>query len=375
MSADYTVVSEVSYPTKEGDSLGAGRVPQIDYKNVISDCGGVDTNGEFSLTVHDGNIIRITCKDGYVFRLKDNKDQIAYCLLCEEPGRDGKWYDIDGNLHEGADRDNEFSQADIYAISHGDNRFWQRVFRIEELNAKGELVNLYRCVRTKPLNLQPHLPKVVCENGLRFEIDEDKGTCMVSEDKSAPSESLVIPDKYGVFDVCFKGIGEAFSHSETLKKIVLPPSMDSIPACSFTGCSALSEVVWPDSVECIEDAAFSFCDSLADLVFPKSLKYIQARAFQECSSLRRVKLPDGLLKIGKSAFKNCKSLVEISIPESVTKIGSGAFEGCDSLKNIKLPKSIIKGLSEKEIQDYIIRITTFPKPMSPSNWTGTFDFD
>ncbi len=363
MSEGYSIKAEASYPSKKGDNLLIGDIPQIDFKRDDEDCGGVRTNGEFSLTVHETPdlIIKITCKSGYVLRLKDNEGKIAYCLLCEKPEAKDKWLDIEGNLHRGADCDNEFTEADIDAIAAHDSRLWQNVYTIEELNGKGELMNLYRCVKTKPQSLQPDGPKVVCQDGLRFEILEDEDICLVSEDESSPQETLVIPDKYDGFDVRIADEME-FSSSKILKEITLPSNATYIGNISFKGCRELSKVVWPDSIEWIGFYAFSGCASLTELVFPKSLKSILNKAFEGCTSLKRVKLPDGFTSIGESAFKNCKSLEDISLPESVTEIGDGAFEGCLSLKNIKLPESITKGLSEKEIQDYLSRITNARRP-------------
>ena len=64
--------------------------------------------------------------------------------------------------------------------------------------------------------------------------------------------------KNKVPEECFKGCTK-------LRKIALPPSLDSIGNYAFKGCSSLSHIVIPSSVTIIGDNAFFNCTSLVQI--------------------------------------------------------------------------------------------------------------
>jgi len=192
---------------------------------------------------------------------------------------------------------------------------------------------------------------------------------------------------------------EAFSNSETLKKVYFHNKVTEIEYRAFVNCNELIEVRIPDSVEKIGASAFGECTSLSIVYLGKNIKDIGAGAFGgctnleimkihkdnrnfylkegvlynkdmtkiiqalagskeklydmpnsveeiteyafwECNNLETINLSNQLKAIPGNAFSNCKELVNVSIPYSVTSIGIKAFEGCESLVDIRIPESV-----------------------------------
>ncbi len=115
---------------------------------------------------------------------------------------------------------------------------------------------------------------------------------------------------------------------------VIPNSVTSIKANSFSGCSSLTSVTIPNGVTSIGNHAFSGCSGLTSVTIPNSMASIDSYVFAGCELLTSITIPNSVTSIGTSAFSDCSSLTSITIPNSVTSIGSRAFYGCSSLKAI-----------------------------------------
>ena len=198
------------------------------------------------------------------------------------------------------------------------------------------------------------------------------------------------PEEYVVSDSTICVLPYAFRGCDSLKKVVLPKSLNIIGASAFADCVSLSEINFPEGLKRVDDAAFWGCSSLTgEIVFPKSLERvgngafckapvkgfvvpddgedlktvggvlfskdmkrlicyprggakeyvvpetvetIEYRAFADCVALKKVALPKGLKKIGPLAFAACEALAgELALPDGVTEIGDGAFWRCKSL--------------------------------------------
>ena len=157
-------------------------------------------------------------------------------------------------------------------------------------------------------------------------------------------------------------------YSDTITKITLPDSLQSLGYGAFIGNTNLKEITVPGSVESITDYAFSQCFALEEVNFVDegNLFYIGYRAFYDCLRLSQLELPDsvetiddrafertaefkdygdglqtiklgsGLTSIGEYAFYRCYGLTEIEIPNSVREIGEYAFSECENLKTVKI---------------------------------------
>ncbi len=183
-------------------------------------------------------------------------------------------------------------------------------------------------------------------------------------------------------------IGSVFSGCTSLKNVVLPYNLTSVPDYMFNGCTSLETITIPSGVEKIGDYAFTDCSSLSDITLPDgvtyigkavldntayynepsnwqdgelyvgnylikvsnelsgkyevkdSVKAIAADVFTGCANLTEIVLPQSMLVIPDSFFYGCSSLKSVSIPESVTQINGLAFANCSSLKEIHIPNGV-----------------------------------
>jgi hypothetical protein len=152
--------------------------------------------------------------------------------------------------------------------------------------------------------------------------------------------------EYGVIKTGINGIdtvklaNRMFYGCDSLVRVVIPDTVESIGNMAFYNCSSLTSITIPSSVTSIEHQAFSGCDSLASVVIPDGMTSIDSAVFEDCSSLMSVTIPDSVTSINSEAFIDCTSLTNITIPDSVTSINSRAFSGCTSLTNITIPNGV-----------------------------------
>lgn len=178
---------------------------------------------------------------------------------------------------------------------------------------------------------------------------------------------LIIKD--GVTEISYM---DAMSDSlrESITKVTIPQSVQTIGFCAFKGFDSLKEIYIPSSVKKIDILAFSGCFSLekADLsntyliniprgifsncynlqtvMLPKEVIRISDRAFSRCLNLRHIDFPKTLTEIGQEAFKECINLTEVNFPDSIESIETAAFQECAGIRKISLPPKL-KNLSDK----------------------------
>ena len=154
---------------------------------------------------------------------------------------------------------------------------------------------------------------------------------------------------------------------------VIPNTILSVGANSFTGCSNLSSIVIPNGITSIGNNAFNGCVGLTSVVIPKSVNSIGINPFAGCNAIEEIQVEEGnsyydsrdncnaivktntktlisgckntiipntVVSIGTSAFRGCSGLTTITIPNSVETISYGAFDGCDYLTTLTLPNSV-----------------------------------
>ena len=159
-------------------------------------------------------------------------------------------------------------------------------------------------------------------------------------------------------------IGEsAFSYSDSLRHVTLPPQVRIIEADAFCFCTNLQAIDLPDGVTTISECAFEGCESLKSVVIPEGVTKIARLAFGDCTGLVSVSLPESLTALGGSAFwgctnlasirlpskisaiqrftfRNCIKLEYVFIPENIQSIEESAFYGCESLKSVSIPSQM-----------------------------------
>jgi hypothetical protein len=154
-------------------------------------------------------------------------------------------------------------------------------------------------------------------------------------------------------------------------RVVVDPSVTSIPAYAFDQRKKLNEVELCEGLVEIGEGSFDCCGhSITRINIPSSLRRICDDAFR--GSLRTpIRLHDGIESIGEDAFAGCiftnfrvpplitvipsgmlmkcMSTFSVEIPELVTEIGDGAFAyTCYSLRNVAFPPNAV-------ISNYVLR--------------------
>ncbi len=160
------------------------------------------------------------------------------------------------------------------------------------------------------------------------------------------AETVKIPDS--IEGIPVKVIGyRSFSKNrlgkktKTLKKVMIPDSVELIKEYAFAYCVALNSVNLPENLQKIEEDIFSDCESLKTIKIPENLEVLSAGCFGN-TGLRELFIPKNIRKIEDSAFDGCKNLKKITFEKNskLESIGMQAFIACESLTSIKFPASI-----------------------------------
>ncbi len=161
------------------------------------------------------------------------------------------------------------------------------------------------------------------------------------------------------------GVYNTFYNCPSLRYVVLPDAMTTIPASFFANCVKLETVILPSSLEVLETGVFTNCVSLTEITLPASLNTVGTAAFLGCTALETVNFEIGsvLTTISAGMFENCESLVNVTnipatvksigdyafanaqisafeFPSALETIGQYAFAGCSNLTAVTIPGSV-----------------------------------
>jgi len=148
---------------------------------------------------------------------------------------------------------------------------------------------------------------------------------------SGTNTELRIPPTIGGVPVTAIG-NFAFQGRTNIVRLVLPESVKTVGAYTFSGCYELTSADMPGAIS-IGHSAFRDCYRLASISVPKVV-YIEDNAFISCFGLTAVSLPS-VQTIGSGAYSffNCTNLVSVSVPV-VTWIAPMSFLGCTKLASV-----------------------------------------
>ena len=101
------------------------------------------------------------------------------------------------------------------------------------------------------------------------------------------------------------------------------------------GCSSLRAVIIEEGVGELNNC-FNDCESLERVELPSSLESIGAQSFNNLPLLSLVNLPESLREIGYESFCDLPLLTHIKFPEALLKVGYNSFQNC-GFKNLDFP--------------------------------------
>ena len=201
-----------------------------------------------------------------------------------------------------------------------------------------------------------------------YTIDEKTGDATIYS-YTGKSATVEIPSELDGH-VVRKIKSSAFSDNTSIRKVVIPSTMQEVGDWAFTRCSnlttvelqpgttgatigyncfldctALREITIPGNYLVIGERAFVDCVGLKKVIYEGNSSIVANRqikksAFENCSNLTEVQLPQMLYSIGEDAFKGTE-IVNLTIPEGTARIGNGAFEDCNKLQTVDIPSTMV----------------------------------
>jgi len=147
----------------------------------------------------------------------------------------------------------------------------------------------------------------------------------------------------------------AFYNCQSLQRVELPETVETIGAYAFSNCRNLQEFVTTSNLKNVGDGAFEYCSSLSSFDF-SNIEYVGYNAFDN-TGISEVRLPSTLSNWGSCVFLNSNISV-VYIEEGVTDIPFGLFHGCGNLTEIYLP-STLKTIDTFGISNYSQGVNVF----------------
>ena len=134
---------------------------------------------------------------------------------------------------------------------------------------------------------------------------------------------------------------EAMLGKSSIRRIILPNSIDRIGNRALSSTRFTSTIIIPESVKRIDVRAFAYMDDEPTIVMPNSLEYIENGAFYAFSGYMELHLGNSLKYIGDQAFMDARGVTGVfNIPSNLEYLGKEAFWGCghDLVGDIVLPE-------------------------------------
>ena len=105
---------------------------------------------------------------------------------------------------------------------------------------------------------------------LTYTLESDRAVITKCDENA---EEVVIPSEIEGKPVT--EIGEsAFQACESLTRVTIPDTVQTLGKYVFWGCTKLQDVTLPKTLSAISDGCFRFCSALAELDIPETVEYI-----------------------------------------------------------------------------------------------------
>lgn len=155
---------------------------------------------------------------------------------------------------------------------------------------------------------------------------------------------------------------EAFFECGNLRKVVAGKGDEiALNTRSFARCTDLELVDFSGYRRgSVHVGAFKYDFTLKKVLLPSSLDLIGNGAFSYCTNLQDIYIPEGVPYLSERLFDGCRKLRTVRIPGSAIKAFEKAFRGCDNLEficyggNKEMFEKLISN-SSKDIQDILSR--------------------
>lgn len=143
--------------------------------------------------------------------------------------------------------------------------------------------------------------------------------------------------------------------NQTLKRVILPPSLKRIGARCFAHCTALPRVDLPQGITALGDRVFHYCNALQRIELPDHITVLPDYTFAECRHLLRISLPHHIHSIGRCCFYNCTRLERLDLPDALETIGDRMLMNCFELHELSFKIGVNAGALLPEI-DRVLRV-------------------
>ena len=159
-----------------------------------------------------------------------------------------------------------------------------------------------------------------------------------------------------------------FYYCQTLKKVVLPPTVKKIGKWGFYR-SGVEEVSLPEALTTSEDYAFQY-SGLKTLSMPANYTVMKNGTFAHCKSLQKVKIADNMITLPMNTFQGCNALTEVEFNKRLKTIKKGAFVAT-ALKDVVFPDSLEKIENQSFVDPIYLETITFGEKV---NFIGYMSF-
>lgn len=164
--------------------------------------------------------------------------------------------------------------------------------------------------------------------------------CTALEYISVSPDNLALADIDGVMYIKSDRALAAYPAGRADAGFTVPEGILTISDGAFRGAQSLVSVTLPSTLTGIGSSAFEGCIALARIDIPAGVTSLGDSAFAGCTALKAVLTGDGLTDIGEGAFADCQALTSIELPAGLASLGANAFRGCSSLASFAFPQGL-----------------------------------
>lgn len=126
----------------------------------------------------------------------------------------------------------------------------------------------------------------------------------VSEILDTEMTCVYIPESYDGSPIT-KLDDALFYENNTIEKVIMANTIQTIGRCAFYGCLNLQEIIFSANIIVIQEKAFYNCSKITEIMLPNKVQSIGEYVFGECTSLKKITIPDSIQSIRPTAFSHC----------------------------------------------------------------------